>query len=293
MMSMTTERTIGADCTGPAAGPDTLWALMTWTEHGDGIFSKRYQSLDLNIGAIDCGEGLLIIDTRAHHAQARELLSDLRTISDLPVRWVINTHHHWDHTFGNAEFTDAAIWGHERCKTNLADHGQAMLERVKAMAPDQASALDEVLIVPPSFTVADEATVTFGSRTIEMRFLGLGHTDNDLVIRDRASGVVFAGDLIENGAPPAFGDAFPLDWPVTVAALEQLVTEVVVPGHGAPTDAAFVAAQRADLESVAELARARHAGGMTSQQAAVGGGPFPQGTMAEAFGRAWLQLEER
>ena len=265
---------------------------MSWQEHGDGVFSKRYESLDLNIGALDCGDGLLVIDTRAHHAQARELLSDLGKISTLPVRWVINTHHHWDHTFGNAEFADAAIWGHERCKTNLADRGQAMLEQVKAMAPGQASAFDEVLIVPPSFTVADEATVTFGSRTIEMRYLGLGHTDNDLVVRDRDSGVVFAGDLVENGAPPAFGDAFPLDWPATVAALEAIIGEVVVPGHGETADAAFVAAQRSDLESVADLARARHAGGMTPEQAAVAGGPFPQTTMLEAFQRAWRQLED-
>lgn len=264
---------------------------MTWHEHGDGVFSKRYQSLDLNIGAIDCGEGLLVIDTRAHHAQARELIGDLTKISSKPTRWVINTHHHWDHTFGNAEFADAAIWGHERCRTNLADHGQAMLERVKEMAPGQKSALDEVLIVPPAFTVTDQATVTFGTRTVEMRYLGRGHTDNDLVVRIPDTGVVFAGDLVENGAPPAFGDAFPLEWPATVQALEGLITEVVVPGHGAPTDRAFASAQRADLEAVAALARERHAAGMSAAQAAAAGGPFPHHTLEEAFHRAWLHLE--
>jgi glyoxylase-like metal-dependent hydrolase (beta-lactamase superfamily II) len=263
---------------------------MSWTEHGDGVFSKRYQSLDLNIGAIDCGDGLLIIDTRAHHAQARELIGDLTRISTLPVKWVINTHHHWDHTFGNGEFADAAIWGHQRCKTNLADHGQAMRDRVKRMAPDQASALDEVLIVPPAFTVSDEATVTFGSRTVEMKYLGRGHTDNDLVIRIADADVVFAGDLIENGAPPAFGDAYPLEWPATVAALASLITDAVVPGHGAPTDRQFVTAQHADLETVASLARERHAAGMDVDSAARAGGPFPEPTLREAFGRAWPQM---
>lgn len=264
---------------------------MTWTEHGDGVWSKRYQSLDLNIGAIDCGDGLLVIDTRAHHAQARELIADLSKVSTLPVKWVINTHHHWDHTFGNGEFADAAIWGHERCRTTLADHGHSMRERVKEMAPGQASALDEVLIVPPSFTVSDEATVTFGTRTAQMKYLGRGHTDNDLVIRLPDASVVFAGDLVENGAPPAFGDAFPLEWPDTVQALAGLVDGPVVPGHGAPTDRQFVTAQHADLTAVAELARDRHAAGMAVEDAARAGGPFPQQTMEEAFGRAWQQLE--
>ena len=265
---------------------------MSWIEHAEGVFSKRYRSLDLNVGAVDCGDGLLVIDTRAHHAQARELIRDLQEISSLPVRWVINTHHHWDHTFGNAEFADADIWGHERCRTNLADHGQAMLQKVREMAPDQAAALDEVLIVPPSHTIADTATVAFGTRTVDMHFLGRGHTDNDLVIVLPDSGVVFAGDLIENGAPPAFGDSFPLEWPDTVLALEQHVAGVVVPGHGAPADTAFVVEQRAELAEVARLARERQEDGLSPEQAAAEGGPFPEETLREAFSRAWGQLEE-
>ncbi len=266
---------------------------MSWSEHGDGVFSKRYQSLDLNIGAVVCDGGLLLIDTRAHHAQARELIQDLKIISKLPVRWVVNTHHHWDHTFGNGEFADADIWGHERCKTALADYGHAMLARVKKMAPGQTASFNEVLIHPPTHTVRDEATVTFGARAIEMRYLGRGHTDNDLVIHIPDAGVVFAGDLIENGAPPAFGDAFPLEWPDTVKRLQRMITGALIPGHGAHTDREFVTRQHADLAAVAELARERHAAGMTAEQAARIGGPFPRSTLQEAFERTWLQLEDR
>jgi glyoxylase-like metal-dependent hydrolase (beta-lactamase superfamily II) len=263
---------------------------MKWIEHGNGVFSKRYQSLDLNVGAIVCEDGLLIIDTRAHHRQARELVDDLKTISKLPVRWIINTHHHWDHTFGNGEFHEVDIWGHERCKTNLADHGAAMLARVRKMSPGQAADFDEVLIVPPNKTVGDAADVEFGGRTVGMRYLGRGHTDNDLVITVPDADVLFAGDLIENGAPPAFGDAFPFEWPDTVETLSNMITDAVVPGHGAPTDRPFVDAQQADLAAVAELARQRHADGMTIEAAAAAGGPFPEATLNEAFGRAWIQL---
>lgn len=264
---------------------------MTWTEHAGGVFSKRYASLDLNVGAIDCDSGLLVIDTRAHHAQARELIDDLEEVSSLPVRWVINTHHHWDHTFGNAEFADSEIWGHERCRDNLADHGQAMLSRVKAMAPDQAAAFDEVLITPPSHTITDEATMTFGNRTIQMRFLGRGHTDNDLIVRLPDDGVVFAGDLVEEGAPPAFADAFPLEWPDTVTRLLGLVSGPVVPGHGGTVDAEFVAGQRDELAEIARLAQDRHSEGMNVHRAIELGGPFPASVLGDAFRRAWSHLE--
>ena len=95
-----------------------------WIEHGDGVFSKRYESLDLNVGAVVCGDGVLVVDTRAHHGQARDLLADLRRITPHPVRWVVNTHHHWDHTFGNAVLLPAAIWGHERCALALRLRGE-------------------------------------------------------------------------------------------------------------------------------------------------------------------------
>ena len=64
------------------------------------------------------------------------------------------------------------------------------------------------------------------------------------------------------------------------------------PGHGAPADREFVTAQQADLAAVATLARERHAAGMTVEEAATASGPFPEATLREAFGRAWVQLEE-
>lgn len=267
-------------------------AVYDWIEHADGVYSKRYRSLDLNIGAVVCEDGLLVIDTRAHHAQARELKSDLRRISRLPVRWVVNTHHHWDHAFGNGEFASAAIWGHVRCAEVLRARGDAMREQVKEQAPEHAAAFDEVAITPPVHTLADEATVTFGGRRLHLTHPGRAHTDNDLLVRVVDSGVVFAGDLIEEGAPPSFGDAFPLEWPGSLDATLGHMGGPVVPGHGAIVDAAFAEGQRDELAELAALARERHAEGMTSDEAAAAGGPYGQDHRAIAFERAWRQLEE-
>ena len=88
-----------------------------------------------------------------------------------------------------------------------------------------------------------------GGRAVSLRHLGRGHTGADLVVA--VDDVVFAGDLVEEGAPPAMDDAFPLEWAATLTALLGLVRGPVVPGHGAVVDAAFVAAQRDELARLA------------------------------------------
>jgi glyoxylase-like metal-dependent hydrolase (beta-lactamase superfamily II) len=265
--------------------------MADWTELADGLLFKHYGSLSLNIGALQCGDGVLLIDTRAHHGQARELASDLRRITRSPVRWVVNTHHHWDHTFGNSVFLPAAIWGHVRCAEALRDRGEAMRRRLIEWSPDHAAAFEEVEIVPPDHTFATEATVTFEGREVRLRHLGRGHTDNDIVVVVPDAGVVFAGDLIEQGAPPAFQDSFPLEWPDAVERLSGEIAGPVVPGHGWMVDRAFVAAQQADLAEVARLAAERHAEGMPIADAAAAGGPFPEEALRDAFTRAWPSLE--
>lgn len=262
-----------------------------WREIADRVWVRRHRSLDLNVGAVACDGGMLIVDTRANRAQGRDLAASLRQISRLPVRWVINTHHHWDHTFGNQAFPDAAIWGHERCAAALVEHGEQMRQEVKRLAPDLAEAMDEVVVTPPGFTFSNRATVSLGGVPVEMLHPGRGHTDNDIVISLTGKGVLFAGDLIEEGAPPAFGDSFPLDWPSSLEAVVPLAGGVVVPGHGDTVDAEFVATQQEELRVVARLARERHASGMTPQQAAAGGGPYSPEVLTDAFTRAWSQLE--
>jgi glyoxylase-like metal-dependent hydrolase (beta-lactamase superfamily II) len=261
-----------------------------WIEVGTGVFVRRHRSLDLNIGAVICDGGVLVIDTRASPVQAAEMVESLRAITRLPVRWVINTHHHWDHTFGNQVFPDAAIWGHERCAEAMRLHGETMRARVKELAPNLAADLDAVVITPPAFTFAAEATVTFAGTAIEMRYLGRGHTDNDIVISLPDRNVLFAGDLIEEGAPPSFNDSFPLDWPDTVAVLLPLAGGVVVPGHGATVDHGFITAQLDELQIIARLARERFADGITPEAAAEMSGPYTPEVLASAFTRAWGQL---
>lgn len=264
-----------------------------WAEVGDRVYVRRHESMDLNVTLL-VGEGAcLIVDTRASEVQGAELAAAVRTVTPHP--WVVvNTHHHFDHTFGNAVFRPGDIWGHRRAAHQLAADGERMRDRIAALHRQQGSDLAEEIaasrIDPPDQLVDDVATLSVGGRPVRLRHLGRGHTDNDLVLELPDAGLVVAGDLVEEGAPPQFSSAFPLDWPGTLDALAELVTGAVVPGHGAVVDRAYVLAQRAEHAALVDAAREGHAAGRPAADVAAGLPYFGEFAGA-AVERAYLQLE--
>ena len=98
--------------------------MTDWHEVGDQVYVRRHVSLDLNCGLV-VGEGAcLVIDTRSHDGEARDLIDAIRHLTRHP--WVVvDTHAHFDHAFGNASFRPATIWGHRRCAARLREHGTA------------------------------------------------------------------------------------------------------------------------------------------------------------------------
>lgn len=241
-----------------------------WVEVGDRVFVRRYAFYDQNIGVILGRGAALVVDTRATYGQAREILADLRSLTTDPVTVVVDTHGHWDHTFGNAIFRPATIWGHEGCVTFMERTGEARKPTIAANTPEVAGELDDVVIDPPDRTFASTATAEVGGRAVELRFLGRGHTDHDIVISVPGTDVVFAGDLLENGAVPWYGDGYPMEWATTAAELARLVDPergVVVPGHGDHAGRPFADAQAASIAALATLAARVHAREITLEDA--------------------------
>jgi len=265
--------------------------MSGWTEIGDRIYVRRYAFYDQNIGVVLGDAGVLVIDTRISHRQAAETLADLRTITQLPVRVVVNTHGHSDHCFGNYIFRPAEIWGHDRCVTMIRTTGERQRSAAAAALPDLAPDLAEVVLEPPGRTFAESATVEIdpGGRSVELLYLGRGHTDNDIVVRVDDTDVLFAGDLLENDATPFFGDGYPLDWPGTVERLVDIATGTVVPGHGSIGDRGFAVRQMTEFRAVAELARLVHDGRL-ELDAAVLRTPYPADTALDPLLRAMAQL---
>jgi len=274
-----------------AARPATLRPVSAWTEVGDRVFVRRYAFYDQNIGVVLGDEAALLIDTRISHRQAAEIQTDLRELTALPVGVVVNTHGHSDHAFGNHPFRPAAIWGHERCVTMIEQTGERQRQGLIAAVPELASELYEVEFDPPDRTFTETATVEVesGGRTVELRYLGRGHTDNDIVVLVPDADVLFAGDLLEADATPYFGDGYPLDWPATVERLVDLATGAVVPGHGTVGDQAFAVRQLGEFREIEALARMVDAG-LLGIDVAVTRTPYPADAAMEPLTRALAQL---
>lgn len=263
-----------------------------WVEIGDGVFVRRYAFYDQNIGVV-LGDGeALVIDTRSTYPQAREIQADLRELTAFPVTVVVDTHGHFDHVFGNSVFRPATIWGHERCVTFMQRTGQRRKPEIAREAPELTADLAEVVIDPPDRTFAERETIEVGGRPLELRYLGRGHTDHDIVISVPGADVLFAGDLVEGGNVPSFGDGYPLDWVATASALVPLISGVVVPGHGDHAGPEFAAGQAASFATLVALARDVHAGEL-SLEMALAAHPFPESPPEDArpaFRRTLKQL---
>lgn len=267
---------------------------MAWREIGDRVFVRRHAAFDVNVGLVVGTGGCLVIDTLSTHRQAAELISAIRTITAEP--WtIVNTHSHFDHCFGNAIFRPADIWAHRQTASDLRKYGEKQRQTIRGDAVREgnsefAAELDEVRLDPPDRLVDRSTDVPVGDRTVTLHFLGRGHTNGDLVVEVRDSPVLFAGDLIEQGAPPSFEDSFPLEWPGTVAAMLPLCRGAVVPGHGAVVDRSYVEGQAADLAGIAEQARILHTAGRTVDDgwSAL---PLPEPFARTALGRAFWQLD--
>ena len=251
----------------------------------EGVFRRRYESLDLNVGVVIGEDGVLIVDTRASHHQAGELIAELGEITSLPVRWVINTHWHWDHVFGNAMFPDAEIWGHELCQIALVSRGEEMKAAAKEWLPGRHhEEIDQVEIVPPGKTFSERASLAIGL-DVTMGYHGFGHTDADIIVTVPDADVSFFGDLVEEGAPPSFGDSYPVAWPLTLRLASASLSETIVPGHGDIVDPAFVRSQHEELVAVAEVATDYVNGEIGLEEAAMSG-PYGEDVMRSALLRA-------
>jgi glyoxylase-like metal-dependent hydrolase (beta-lactamase superfamily II) len=264
--------------------------MTRWIEIADGVLVRRYSELDQTLGLVVGAEHCLVVDTGRDEVHGAEMAAAVREVT--PSTWTaLITHSHWDHFFGTASFMHCSVWAHERCRSVLADSAEEMRARglryfENSGRPDLAANLRSARTILPTDVLTGDVTLDLGGRSVVLVHPGRGHTGNDVVAQVPDAGVVFAGDLVEQGAPPVIGnDAYPLEWPATLDVVLGLEPVVVVPGHGEPVDRAFARQQRDELAVVAELVRAV-ADGELSVKGALGRSPYPEDVTRPALRRA-------
>ena len=265
------------------------------------IVTARFTWWEVNMAALATSEGLVVVDTLYHPAAARKARRLISAWSDRPVRYVINTHHHADHTFGNGEFREALIIGHSRCPAGMESELARQLESCRRLIPDldkqlrslslgktaEAEVLREKLSylrhieglsmegfqpTPPALTLECGAELESGGKKILIMNLGSFHSDSDLMVYLPGSRLILMGDLYYRHNLPFINTSLVGDPENLIAVYDKLISlgsqvDYFVPGHGSVADAPFLAKHRDYLKGLIESVKTAKEEGLSLDQA--------------------------
>lgn len=224
-------------------------------------FGEGYEGDIANIGFVIGEQAIAVIDTGGSRAVGAALREAIRERSPLPIRYVINTHVHSDHIFGNAAFEQdhPEFIGHYRLANAMRARAETYEGNLRRMLGEGAAGSRVVL---PTRTVEAELAIDLGGRRLLLRAWTPAHTDHDLTVFDEKTATLWTGDLLFiERAPSIDGDA--QGWLSVMDALEALPAARSIPGHGpvvADQSAAFARQRHYVQVLLADLRRGIAAG---------------------------------
>ncbi len=220
--------------------PRKLAARTYFVQGGSGLVSTSNNGFNSNAGFVITDDGVVVFDALGTPSLGKELLAQIRKLTDKPVRRVIVSHYHSDHFYGVQAFKEAGaeIWANRLVRDYLATDAPArrLEERRQSLAPwvNESSR-----VIAPDRYLYGDVDFKLGGLTFRIFAVGPAHTPEDLMMLVDEEGVLFVGDLMFAGRVPFVGDADSKGW---LAAIERLISrdpKILVPGHGpASTDAA-------------------------------------------------------
>ncbi|MSM41416.1 MAG: MBL fold metallo-hydrolase [Geobacter sp.] len=215
-------------------------ALAELTKIADNVYSYvgvkeagPATSFAANAGIVVGRDGILVIDTLISAKEGERFLADIRKVSDKPIRYVVNTHTHLDHAFGNCVFArlGAIVISHDADRRLLAGMGEEILRNIAGygLKPEDMAGTEIVL---PTLTFNDTVSIDLGDETVDLIRLAPSHTEGSTVVYLPARKIMFAGDILFTDFHPYLADGDIAGWTRTLDALQAMDVERIIPGHG-------------------------------------------------------------
>jgi glyoxylase-like metal-dependent hydrolase (beta-lactamase superfamily II) len=215
-------------------------AFAELTKIADNVYSYVGQkdgspahSFAANAGIIIGSDGVLVVDTLISAKEGERFLADIRTVTSKPIKYVVNTHTHLDHAFGNCVFAKigATVISHTADRSTLKKDGEGTLKNIGnfGLKPED---MVGTTIVYPTITFSDRMQIYLGDETVELIRVAPSHTAGSIVVSVPSKKLLFAGDILFTDFHPFMADGDISGWTTTIDALLTMDVEKIIPGHG-------------------------------------------------------------
>ncbi len=201
-----------------------------------------------NAGLVLGPEGCLVIDTMNIPSMLRPFRERIESLTPKPVKHVVLTHVHGDHSHNLYLFPDAESIAHERCRAELESGGQKAIDDYAKTRPHWADELAQVKVALPNITLSDRLTMYYGDTHMELIHLGPAHTDNDVIVYLPDQKLLYSGDIFFFWSAPLGHQGDFAGWLKAIDEVMQMDVDVIVPGHGPAGSKADVASARGAVE---------------------------------------------
>ena len=223
------------ECPGFASTTDLADKTISFDELAPGAYGYTAEG-DPNSGVIVGDDSVVVVDAQATPIMARDVIARIRTVTDKPIRHVVLTHYHAVRVLGASAYEGADVIASDACRAMTVERGQQDTDSEIGRFPRLFRGRDSIPgLTWPTITFRKQMTLWLGQREVQIIHIGRAHTAGDTVVWLPQERVLFSGDVVEFGATPYCGDAHFADWPATLAAVEALGAEALVPGRGART----------------------------------------------------------